>query len=254
MGRKIFSIVTVTLNCRDDAIKTVKSVLSQKFQDYEYIVKDGGSTDGTIEELRKLGVDVHVCADSGIYDAMNQALDLCSGLYVYFLNAGDVFYNETVLQKISVKIDHHVAVYYGDLQLMPINVYQKYPHSLSRYYLFRKNLNHQACFVKRDVYLEFGKFDLKYRFNADQHVLRTIVLDKTKKYKTHHLCLLVAIWQYGGYSTKKSNRSLLMDERDIMIKEFYPIYERLIYGIISMKFLIPIKNSIWDWRYKSLLK
>ena len=74
----LFSIVTVTLNCVGQIEETVRSVQTQTCTDYEYLVKDGGSTDGTIDRLRALGVDrIYSGADAGIYDAMNQAIALC---------------------------------------------------------------------------------------------------------------------------------------------------------------------------------
>ena len=92
-----FSVVTVTLNAAEKAAQTARSVLEQTFGDYEYIVKDGGSTDDTVRKLRELGsFNIQVCRDSGIYNAMNQALRCCSGKYVCFLNAGDVFTSESV--------------------------------------------------------------------------------------------------------------------------------------------------------------
>jgi len=74
MSAPLFSIVTVTLNCVEDAVATAKSVLDQDCGNYEYIVKDGGSTDSTVTELGRLGVQTIVKPDVGVYAAMNQAL------------------------------------------------------------------------------------------------------------------------------------------------------------------------------------
>ena len=71
------SIITVTFNSVDDAVSTSMSVLNQEYQNYEYIVKDGDSTDGTVEQLRKLGLKVIIQSDTGIFDAINQALLYC---------------------------------------------------------------------------------------------------------------------------------------------------------------------------------
>src|ERR687883_1909022 len=102
MSEPLFSIVTVTLNCAEDAEHTAQSVVAQTFTDYEYIVKDGGSTDGTVERLRAFEKpQIYVSPDQGVYSAMNQALAACSGIYVCFLNAGDLFATPETLTRVA---------------------------------------------------------------------------------------------------------------------------------------------------------
>lgn len=100
-----YSIIIVCLNAGDRLVSTVESVLSQKYGGYEIIVKDGGSKDGSVEKLKGLYSDsrlhIYVQGDSGIYDAMNEAVKLAEGDYILFLNAGDSLYDEMVLNKIT---------------------------------------------------------------------------------------------------------------------------------------------------------
>lgn len=123
-----FTIITVCYNAEKDISPTMQSVLEQRCQDYEYIVKDGGSTDGTLEQiqktLREYGRDsasklddapnegynqyrVISAPDHGIYDAMNQAIEEARGQYLYFLNAGDVLADADVLGRVSEFIESH---------------------------------------------------------------------------------------------------------------------------------------------------
>jgi putative colanic acid biosynthesis glycosyltransferase len=241
--RPLFSIVTVTLNCADDAARTARSVLAQEFRDYEYIVKDGGSTDGTADRLRSLGLQVTVSPDGGIYDAMNQALELCTGEYVYFLNAGDTFADPWVLHRVADRIDRRAAIVYGELLLQPMGTRTRHPKRLSRYYLFRKNLNHQAWLARRDLYLRLGKFNLAYRYAADQEFVWRAVLEHDLP--TQHLDLVVANFVYGGASTRRSAARSVMQERWRLLREFYRPWEITVYGLSSLYFLNSLKKRIW---------
>lgn len=241
------SIITVTLNCREAAVETAKSVLEQTSGDYEYIVKDGGSTDGTVEALSNLGLKVTVIPDTGIYDAMNQAVDLASGDYLYFLNAGDSFFGSDVVGRVSENIDENASIYYCDLCLLPMNTVTNYPNIITKYYLFRKNINHQACFVSRDLYLALGKFKVTYKFNADQYFLRDALINHYETSKK--INIIVSRWTYGGFSTRKPNRNVQSKERWNMIKVFYSWHERWMYGIRSLYFMNFAKNFIWDLKY-----
>ncbi len=107
MNQPLFSVITVTLNCADDAVATARNVLSQDGATVEYLVKDGCSTDGTAERLAELGVRVIVTPDTGIYDAMNQGVAHASGRYICFLNAGDRFAGPHVLRDVATAIERY---------------------------------------------------------------------------------------------------------------------------------------------------
>ena len=101
----IYSIIVVCLNSGPRLRDTIESILNQTYKNFEVIVKDGGSSDGSVEALLKECDDerIHVYTqkDTGIYDAMNQAVRLAQGEYYLFLNTGDSFYDDTVLRKIT---------------------------------------------------------------------------------------------------------------------------------------------------------
>lgn len=251
MNAPLFSIVTVTLNCADAAVRTAQSVLAQDFKNYEYIVKDGGSQDGTVERLRELGVQVYSSSDSGIYDAMNQALMFCQGEYVYFLNAGDTFHDNQVLSDVASQLDRNAAIIYGDVVCQPWGHRISYPPSLTRYYLFRKNICHQAWLARRDVYLRLGGFivtsplaTLRQPIAADQEFLWRVVL--REGLAAQRIRRILADFQYGGYSTQRSMREQNQRERWLLLAAFYSRWELFYFGLRSLYFLNPIKAMIWD--------
>lgn len=110
------SVVTVVFNGRDHIEATIKSVREQDYDNIEYIVVDGGSTDGTLDIVQESDcVDAWVSApDKGIYDAMNKALDLVHGKYVIYMNAGDLFFSKDVVSRAVEQINPTDEVVYGD--------------------------------------------------------------------------------------------------------------------------------------------
>ena len=112
MQKPFFSIVVVSLNPGERLKNTLKSIVRQTYTDYEVILKVGGSTDGSLgflesEEITndKNQIKIIQKKDQGIYDAMNQAVAVISGRYVLFLNCGDYFYSDTVLEEVATFIE-----------------------------------------------------------------------------------------------------------------------------------------------------
>lgn len=103
-----FSILIVTLNAASEIQKTIQSVKDQTYSNYEVVVKDGESKDGTLSYVPQ---DVHykVCSkkDKSVYDGMNQAISMAKGDYIIFLNAGDTFYDENVLKNVADYIENN---------------------------------------------------------------------------------------------------------------------------------------------------
>lgn len=118
-GFPLITVVTVVFNGETELEKTIESILGQSYKNVEYIIIDGASVDGTVNIIRRYqqSVDIWISEkDNGIYDAMNKAIDMASGEWINFMNAGDVFFNTTVLENIAPKLrqDRDVKIYYGD--------------------------------------------------------------------------------------------------------------------------------------------
>lgn len=167
---KKFSVITITLNNLEGLKLTAKSVIAQTFRDFEWIVIDGGSTDGTKEYLEALTrqPDYWVSEpDGGVYCAINKGVRRASGEYVICMNAGDVFHSEKVLEKVA---DRRLVadVVYGDWikSRSTGDEFCAAPVILPKFYFFNNNICHQAMFVKTMVLKESG-FDERYKVFAD---------------------------------------------------------------------------------------
>lgn len=152
------SIITICYNAASDLEKTIKSVRAQVFNDYEYIVVDGGSKDAT-SEIIKSNADVITKwvsePDKGIYDAMNKGIRMASGDWVIMMNAGDVFADSDVLQNVfSHVIPDKITFLYGDTLSR-----QKKGKLLRRITSWKDgNVNHQAVIYRRKLHEEHGLY------------------------------------------------------------------------------------------------
>lgn len=199
----LISIITVCFNAEDDIEKTLLSSLHQTYTNIEIIVKDGRSEDGTIDIVKKIMTDydrkirLEISSDNGIYDAMNQAIDFSEGNWVIFMNAGDEFYSDSVLEDIFSK-DIKADILYGDAL-----VYDRWGSALwcGDERLIRKKMPfcHQACLISRRVLAKY-KFDLYYKIAADYNLILTLFAEG---YKFYNVNLIVAKYSLDGVSSTK---------------------------------------------------
>ncbi|MCU0448389.1 MAG: glycosyltransferase [Bernardetiaceae bacterium] len=168
MNPPLVSIVTVTYNAAAYLEKTLRSVASQTYGPVEHLVIDGGSTDGTLELVKRAGVARWLSEpDGGIYDAMNKGLALARGQWVNFMNAGDEFCAPTTLAEVFAQDLAQAQVAYGHYRI----VYQTFvkpklaPDDLSGFWRGMA-LNHQSVFV-RTALAQAHPFDLRYPLAAD---------------------------------------------------------------------------------------
>ena len=185
MTMPFFSIITVVFNSAAGFEKTAKSLLEQDFRDFEWIVVDGGSTDGTVEIARELtdpSRDILVSEpDEGVYDAMNKGLRRARGAVVQFLNANDWFADENVLSKVSAAFDEDVGAVYGDtLLLLHDGRLLSRPASEPGATLHRRMpFSHQAFFARREIHLRYP-FDLRFGVAGDRAVISQMHVDGVK--------------------------------------------------------------------------
>jgi glycosyltransferase len=212
------SLITVTWQSAATLAETIQSVRRQNCDDLEYIVVDGGSTDGTLELLKQNeDVVTHWISepDKGIYDAMNKGLGLAKGEVVGFLNADDFLASSHILADIRNHFTRFSPdLIYGDLEYVSLTQ----PQHVVRYWQskpFRHSLlkrgwmpPHPTVYVKRDFFHRVGFFDLNYRISADYDwLLRAFSQPKTR---CDYLPKVLVKMRLGGVS----NRSL----RGLMIK------------------------------------
>lgn len=223
----MYTIITVCLNAADDLEQTIQSVLLQKDCEIEYIIKDGISTDHTMDvvrkyepELQKLSRFVFVSEkDTGLYDAMNIATKMAQGSRLQFLNAGDCLMDENVIASVAAN-ECDADILYGDHTKMfgQAPVSKKTIRETDADFARNLNFSHQAAFIKREVMQEL-LYDTKYPICADlEFFQRAYALGKTYRY----IDVMVVAFQMGGISYQRA-----FD----LLDETYRIQYK--YGIIS---------------------
>lgn len=180
---KKLSIITINLNNKNGLIKTVQSVISQTFKDFEWIIVDGDSTDGSKDLLEKyIQYFTHCISekDNGIYNAMNKGIKLAQGEYIYFLNSGDYLCNKDTLKNV---FNHSITSDFinGNLILSDCSINKRdfgiHSNYITCYDLFSGNLNHQSTFIKKDLFYKYGMYDENLKIAADwKFFFMTIIL------------------------------------------------------------------------------
>ena len=204
------SIVTVVYNDCQNIEKTIRSVVGQTFNDYEYIIIDGNSSDGTQSVVSRYQDKITTFIsepDHGIYDAMNKAIDLANGEWILFMNSGDVFYsNETLELLFKNEFTEDVAVVFGDT----IYVYQwgKTLQVTPQPLKFDYNLpfTHQSSMVRTRL-LKERKFDLTYKILAD---LESFYYFFKNGYKFQQVKQTISYYDMSGFSFKGFRFSLII--------------------------------------------
>lgn len=224
----LITIITICLNDQEGLKRTVESVQSQTISDYEYIIKDGGSCDGTIAYGKTLdGCKFISQTDKGIYDAMNQAIKEAHGRYICFMNSGDCFYSCESLREVTDIIEKTdvEAIYYGNCSINQ-KIY-KTPVAISRRYLYKTFINHQSVFIPRKLFVKYGLYDTTYEIMGD-HEFHVKLLKNKEKFI--HMDMVVCNYKGQGLSSCPNNDNYKKEHRKIR-QQYYSMIERVIYGV-----------------------
>lgn len=235
-----FTIVTVSYNCEHFIEKTIKSVVSQKFKDYEYIIVDGASNDSTlsiIEQYKHCVTTFISEPDKGIFDAMNKAIMLAKGEWVVFLNAGDVFCSDMILSTVSKHTSTTSSgVVYGDIEIVKnaglVVKRAKDPCNMHRMYFC-----HQSAFTRCEI-LKQNNYDLQYRLSADFDLYKKLYKNGIR---FTHIDIPVAIYDMTGLSNSRRLEALI-ENLKVVLKSDVGI-ERLKFASKLLFVIIRIKIS-----------
>ena len=222
---KSLSIITVNLDDKSGLSRTVESIKNQNFQDFEFIIIDGGSKDESLEVIKENEtlIDYWVSEkDSGIYNAMNKGINKASGKYILFLNSGDY-----LLSKDALSIDFKTItqdIVYGHLTHNNNNVLNTsaYKDNIDLGFFFKSTLPHGSTFIKRELFLNYGLYKTDYIIVSDWiFFLERIVIDSCS---TLNLNKAVSVFTLGGISTRPENKDLVKQERVRYLNTIMPSF------------------------------
>ena len=225
MQMKFISIIVVSLNPGERLKETLNSILEQTYTDYEIIIKDGGSKDGSLDFLKEEGIlekypqiRLIVQPDKSIYDGMNQAVSYVKGKYVQFLNCGDLFYDKTVLEKTAEYILNQEktdtadgkkteqlspAIFYGNQYNLLQNSIVTSAPEINDFTCYRNVPCHQVCFYDGRLFAKRAYLP-QYTVRADyEHFLYCIYEENARAFS---MPITVCMYEGGGYSETKENR------------------------------------------------
>lgn len=199
------SIITVNLNNRDGLQKTIDSVICQTFKDFEWIIIDGGSTDGSKELIEQYSEHFSYWVsepDKGIYNAMNKGILKAKGEYILFLNSGDYLYTSSTIYDVF-SIPRFADVLYGDVVMEDSGWQEKRPKKISMYYLIHGGtISHSGgSFIKKNLFDNFGLYDEGLKIVSDwKFFIITVGLNNAS---TQYIDSIFSYYNEGASSDKE---------------------------------------------------
>ena len=252
------SIVTICYNAVDTIENTILSVINQTYNDIEYIVIDGASTDGTMNIVNKYRNRISKIVsepDKGIYDAMNKGIRLATGDWINFMNAGDIFTSNNVVANFVAKIAPSTTIAYGDTNFLlssSVIVWKAYPLSYMKDMMC---FGHQSVFVRLQYHKEH-LFDTSFRSSADYKLMYDAYFKDNVSFQ--YIPIIVADFDaVGGVSANSYCLRLKEDARiqgiDQSLKwKIKYIYSTMVYYMKRIvKKLIP--QHVLDARTKRIM-
>jgi len=242
------SIITPTFNSVKTISDTIESIVTQTHQDIEYIIIDGGSTDGTLaiieDYIKKFNIQFISEPDQGLYDAMNKGIRLATGEIVGILNSDDFYKDEKVLEKVVACFtnDPKIDGCYGDLEFVDEQDKSKIVRTWRSGKYREGKLNngwiipHPTFFVKNEIYKKFGDFNLSLKIAADYEFLLRML--KIKRINIDYIPEILVCMRTGGKSgknieqRKKGWQELKMawDVNNLKVPRFF-IFRRILFKI-----------------------
>ncbi len=239
------SIITVCFNEVGSIGKTLSSVVEQTFKDFEWLVIDGGSSDGTVAEL--LRYRDHFAAfvsekDSGIYDAMNKGIALAKGEYLLFLNGGDYISDVTTLESIFAN-RLEADFIYGDITVIGDGQDQRLimPPVITKEFLYRKTIPHQSTFTKKSLFGRAGIYDTGFKIVADyEFILRCLLLHNAT---FQYVPVIFSCYLNNGVSSDAAKRKT---EKKLVHNRYYSLLQRFILKYKIKSKLMKLRSRI-NW-------
>jgi glycosyltransferase involved in cell wall biosynthesis len=234
------SIITINYNNLVGLKRTVESVVNQTWNEFEYILVDGGSTDGSAEYIRSQSdkIDYWVSEpDKGIYNAMNKGIAKATGEYLLFLNSGDHFFNDIILEQ------NHKFLVEKDFVYFNLNFVDKanskigkYPEQLSFSHFIHDTLPHPATFMKSSLFDKVGLFDESLKIVSDWKFFILALF----KYNCSYIKVneILTTYYLDGISSDLTNQKLIYEERQSVFNTDFKNYIEDINKLLELKTIV----------------
>jgi glycosyltransferase involved in cell wall biosynthesis len=224
------SVITVCRNAEEFIKNAINSVLNQTYENIEYIIIDGASTDNTVPIINKYKSNIAFFLsepDNGMYEAMNKGIKAATGDILYFLNSDDVFYDEYVTENVVKMFQKN-----NDLELIYGSIIIRYPatnesfiqahDSITKSYFINGAICQQAIFYKAIAFKKCGVFDDRYKIVGDyEWVLRAFYKYNIKR---EYYRGIIAIFRNGGMCSSEKFSNLHNKERQKVLREYFNIF------------------------------
>jgi len=232
-----FSIITVTKNTEEKIDKTIQSVLSQSYKNFEYIIVDGHSKDGTLNKIKKYKnskIKIFSRRDKNFYEGLNFGIKKSKGRYISILNSGDLYFSHSILKKMNAYILKYknFGLYFSNLfftdkgKIKRIWIYKNFLHNLNDAF----KIAHPTIFFSQQVAHKF-KYNMKYSISSDLDLILKLI---KKKITYKHLNFFSVIMETGGMSSFRGNFFKKLNE-DLKIHKSY--FKYYVLNFIFQKFL-----------------
>lgn len=229
----LITVVTVVYNDVHHIEKTILSVINQTYPSIEYIIIDGGSTDGTVDIIKKYADRISYWVsepDKGIYDAMNKGILRAKGSWISFMNAGDGYASEDVLCRMVAALTPDIAILRGNIirvyphfKVKSVGVTEQEPGLMD---MFNNTFHHQATLIQTSLFGKFGLYSVDYRLCSDwKFFFECTVLHHVK---SRYVDITVACFKMDGASTNHSVLYLQEQERCLQ-----GIYGNELFGLLQ---------------------
>ncbi len=212
----LISIITINYNNAEGLRKTINSVVSQSFQDFEFIVIDGNSTDKSVDVIKQFNrINEWLSEkDNGIYNAQNKGVLKSKGEYLLFLNSGDILADNQVLQKVSTYLSGGKSFYYGNLILDKNNIKEKHlaPREIDVDFILNSTFWHPCVFIKSDLFKQYGLYNTTFKIVGDYEFFIRCLLKPN--ITTEYINEFITEFDGNGISNDANQNELQVKERE----------------------------------------
>lgn len=220
----LLSIITINYNDALGLEKTINSVVNQSWCEFEYIVIDGGSTDGSLNviEKNKNKITYFVSEkDKGIYNAMNKGIVKANGKYILFLNSGDYLVNSEVLENVVEELLNDIDFISGNLEYFDSKgklFVRKHPEKLTFSYLVSKTISHPSTFIKKIMFDKYGLYNEDLKIVSDWEFFFKCLGLNGASYKSTD----VTLTHFDMTGISSSNGDKVNAEKQFVFKKYLP--------------------------------